>query len=373
MCQHACIHRYVSFFLASLRTQTYHKRMLHKHSLRLKAWLQNAAAYSRVTAYRSRTTIKRHKGPSLQKLNIQMNTGNFDAELPTARPWVDSATQTTANSTQHDESETDAFNEWTWIHTQTDEDRDRQSRKHKDQESAQSPEGARTEWLHVECHEKRGFEIEVKACCNYWCSVPSEVSCTIAHHMCAGKTKFSYDSKSNIRYLIDATEMTHQAKATKITRKIRFSYPPFMLTKQKWFVPTTKKSVTETCNSTEGCTDPEVHVSEAITNAWNVERRRRVEVDYDTYWWPMPAKVADTILEGMCSGRSKFLYSYEYAQKLGTWSPNGKYTTISRYEVDTATMKQKNRDTHQTREIRFSLGPFQITKQDWSIVEPIET
>lgn len=167
---------------------------------------------------------------------------------------------------------------------------------------------------------------------------------------------------------LHAANMTHQNLDTKRTREIRFSCPPFLVTAQNWSVRTTTSKDNQTYSKTSL---PELHISQAGTTEGTCAQSSdllttHIEVEYDNYWWVLPAKVAQVVFEGMCSGHSKFLYSYKYIDKQGTWRQNGELTNTSRYIVDTYRMTHKNRDTEYNRRIRFCVGPFLLTKQGWS-------
>ena len=166
------------------------------------------------------------------------------------------------------------------------------------------------------------------------------------------------------RYELHPRNMTQQNIDTKKTREIRYFREPFVLTKSKWFLCATqprqtKEELPEIC----------IHESEEEpTDKQDIQ----IEVDYDNYWWSLPAHATKTIIEGMCIGRSRFLYSYTYLHKQGTWFHDGEQTATSRYAVDTSDMTHTNRDNATSRKIRFRLGPFLVTKWDWSIVDSIE-
>ena len=247
-------------------------------------------------------------------------------------------------------------------------------------------EGGR-EWTQLESPEGPGSQIEIQVKYNEWnieekrqrikwWPIPKHYTKCIFHYtndtedFCYvydweyegyGTMVIDGQMTNSSRYLVNLRNMTHLNIDTKTSREIRYFRAPFLLTKSKWCISAKHQPQNEE--------DPsEIYIyegEEEPTEKPDVQ----IDVDYGDYWWTLPAKATKAIVDGMCTGHFRFPYSYAYLRKQGTWVHEGKRTTTSRYTINTSKMTQKNRDNETSREIRFRLGPFLVTKCGWSIVD----
>ena len=71
-------------------------------------------------------------------------------------------------------------------------------------------------------------------------------------------------------------------------------------------------------------------------------------------WWAMPHALSDGILEHWRSGAQEVSYIWDWQDaRAGSYQPNGEETTINRYIIDFATMRQRNLDNDRIRTIKI--------------------
>ena len=76
-----------------------------------------------------------------------------------------------------------------------------------------------------------------------------------------------------------------------------------------------------------------------------------VEVEFNNgNWWEIPnPQVAGAFVDGW----NEVGYTFDWGTaRPGSWSPDGKETSINRYKINFQTMKQQNIDNGRTRNIR---------------------
>ena len=72
-------------------------------------------------------------------------------------------------------------------------------------------------------------------------------------------------------------------------------------------------------------------------------------------WWAMPRELSEQLLEVWRGGENQGSYVWDWGgARLGSYvDPEGEATSLNRYVIDFAAMRQRNTDNHRTRAIRI--------------------
>ena len=72
-------------------------------------------------------------------------------------------------------------------------------------------------------------------------------------------------------------------------------------------------------------------------------------------WWAMPRELSEQLLEIWRGGENQGSYVWDWGgARLGSYvDPEGEATSLNRYVIDFAAMRQRNTDNHRTRAIRI--------------------
>ena len=72
-------------------------------------------------------------------------------------------------------------------------------------------------------------------------------------------------------------------------------------------------------------------------------------------WWAMPRELSEQLLEVWRGGENQGSYVWDWGgARLGSYvDPEGEATSLNRYVIDFAAMRQRNSDNNRTRAIRI--------------------
>ena len=84
-------------------------------------------------------------------------------------------------------------------------------------------------------------------------------------------------------------------------------------------------------------------------------------------WWSLPAGFSRELLDKHAKGAVVVSFVWDWKEKrLGSYCPEGKKTTISRYMLDFDTFMQTNTDTHRARSFRIISVPGEHVEAVWT-------
>ena len=93
-----------------------------------------------------------------------------------------------------------------------------------------------------------------------------------------------------------------------------------------------------------------------------------IEIAYgEDMWWSLPAGFSRELLATHAKGAALVSYVWDWqGKRAGSYCPEGKKTTLSRYMLDFITFKQTNTDTHRVRSFRIIRVPQEPVEAWWT-------